>query len=66
MRRFVFLLAVLLPLAARAEERIDLHTRPNVIAATAITPVAMPWLWWPVPKAVSDPTTAITPATTSR
>ena len=31
MRGFLLLLAILLPIAARAQERIDLHTRPNVI-----------------------------------
>jgi hypothetical protein len=42
MRRFVLLLAALLPLAARAEERIDLHTRSNVVQPVYATFVAKP------------------------
>jgi Serine aminopeptidase, S33 len=42
MRRVVFLLAALLSFAARAEERIDLHTRPNVIQPVYATFAAKP------------------------
>lgn len=42
MRRFVLLLATLLSFAARAEERIDLHTRPNVIQPVYATFAAKP------------------------
>jgi hypothetical protein len=42
MRRLVFLLAALLPFAASAEERIDLHTRPNVIQPVYATFAAKP------------------------
>jgi hypothetical protein len=42
MRRLVFLLAVLLPLAARAEERIDLHPRPGITQPVYATFAAKP------------------------
>ncbi|HET6308058.1 MAG TPA: alpha/beta fold hydrolase [Rhodopila sp.] len=42
MRRLVLLLAILLPYVARAEERIDLRTRPNVIQPVYATFVARP------------------------
>ena len=42
MRRFLLLFAILLSFAARAEERIDLHTRPNVIQPVYATFAAKP------------------------
>ena len=42
MRGFLLLLAILLPIAARAQERIDLHTRPNVVQPVYATFAAKP------------------------